>query len=97
MNPRSAAALTAAVVFAIAMGALQDGGWWWAWLSASAAVTLARGVRLPLIGVKLSPTNAYVLRENRKTRRHNHELARRRRRIQRQQRRAQRARRRQAQ
>ncbi len=97
MSASARSVLTASLVFAMAMGALERGGWWWAWLSASAVVTLARGVRLPLIGVKLSPTNAYMLRENRKTRRHNRELARRRRRIQRQQRRAQRARRRQAQ
>jgi len=96
MSASARAVLTAALVFAIAMGALERGGWWWAWLTA-ASVVLVRGIRLPLTGVKLNPTSSYILRENRKTRRHNRELARRRRRIQRQQRRAQRARRRQTQ
>lgn len=97
MSAQSRAVLIGAVIFAIAMSALESGGWWWAWLCAIAAAVLGRGVHLPLIGVKLSPASRYILRENRKTRRHDRELARRRRRTQRQQRRAQRARRRQAQ
>ncbi|MGH3806765.1 MAG: hypothetical protein ACRDRU_09050 [Pseudonocardiaceae bacterium] len=88
--------LTAAVVFAIAMGALESGGWWWAWLTGITLV-LTKGVRLPLLGVKLNPTNAYIMRENRKTRRHNRHLAQQRRRRIRDQRRAQCSRRRQTQ
>lgn len=88
MRSHGRAVLSAAVVFAIAMGALESGGWWWVWLAAATAVVLARGVRLPLIGVRLNPASRYILRENRKTRRYNRELARRRRHINRQQRRA---------
>lgn len=101
MSTHSKSVLAAAIVFAVAMGALESGGWWWAWLAASAVVLLRKGVRVPLIGVRLNPTSAYILRENRRTRRHNHELARHRRREQQRQRRIQRqqrrARRRQAQ
>jgi hypothetical protein len=97
MNPRSAAVLTAAVVFAIAMGALEDGGWWWAWLAGVGLVAARRGVRVPLLGVRLSAANRYILRENRRTRKNTRHLARQRRRRICDQRRAQRARRRQAQ
>jgi len=92
MRAQSRVVLIGAVVFAIAMGALESGGWWWAWLSASAVVLLCRGVHLPLIGVRLTPTSAYILGENRKTRRHNRGLARGRRREQRRQHRIQRQR-----
>lgn len=95
MRPQSRAVLGAAVVFAIAMDALESGGWWWAWLTGITVMVLGRGVRLPLLGVKLNPTNAYIMRENRKTRRHTRHLARQRRRRIRDQRRAQRARQRQ--
>lgn len=95
MNPRIRAVL-AAVVFAIAMGALEHGGWWWAWL---AGITLVLfGVRLPVLGgVRLSAANRAIFRENRRTRRHTRQLARQRRHRIRNQRRAVRQRRRQTQ
>jgi hypothetical protein len=89
--------LGAAVVFAIAMGALQSGGWWWAWFTASAVVLLRRGIYLPVLGVRLDPATRYVLRENRRTRRHNQRIAQQRRRRLRDQKRAQRPRTRQTQ
>jgi hypothetical protein len=92
------AVLGAAVVFAIAMGALEYGGWWWAWLAGIVLMTLRGGVRLPLLGgARLSASARFLLRENRKTRRDNRQLARQRRRRLRDQRRAARQRRRQAQ
>ena len=92
MSSQSRVVLFGAVVFALAMGAVERGSWWWAWLAASAVMLLRH---LPLLrNVKLNPTTAYVLRENRKTRRHNRKLARRQRYRKRQQRRVQRARRR---
>ena len=67
MNARTV--LAAAVTFALGMGALEHGGWWWAWF----IVALALWKRLGLpFGVKLSPTNRFILRENRKTRRRQH-------------------------
>lgn len=90
--------LGAAVVFAVAMGALESGGWWWAWLAGIAVLVLGRGVRLPLLGgVKLDATTRFILRENRRTRRNTRHLARHRRRRMKDQQRAQRARRRQTQ
>jgi hypothetical protein len=89
--------LCAAVVFALAMGALEFGGWWWAWLTASAVVLLHRGIYLPLLGARLDPATRYVLRENQRTRRHNQRIAQQRRRRLRDQKRAQRPRTRQAQ
>jgi uncharacterized membrane protein len=89
--------LGAAVVFALAMGALELGGWWWVWLAASAVVLLHRGIYLPVLGVRLDPATRYVLRENRRTRRHNQRIAQQHRRRLRDQKRAQRPRTRQAQ
>ena len=90
--------LTAAVVFALAMGVLEHGGWWWAWLVGIVLLTARRGVRLPVLGsMRLSATNRFILRENRRTRRHTRQLARQRRRRIRNQRRAMRQRRRQTQ
>jgi hypothetical protein len=91
------AALGAAVIFSVAMGALSSGGWWWAWLAGIALLVLGRGIRLPLLGVRLDPATRFILRENRKTRRHTRQLARQRRRRLRDQKRAQRPRTRQAQ
>ncbi len=94
---RGAAVLGAAVVFSVVMGALEHGGWWWAWL---AAIVLLFGgrVRLPLLGrVRLDAATRFILRENRKTRRHTRAVARQRRHRIRDQQRAMRARRRQAQ
>jgi hypothetical protein len=90
--------LGAAVVFALAMGALEHGGWWWAGLVGVVLVAGRRGVRVPVLGgARLSATNWFILRENRRTRRDARCLARERRRRARDQRRAQRARRRQTQ
>jgi hypothetical protein len=97
MHAPARAALGAAVVFSIAMGALSSGGWWWAWLAGIAVLLFGRGIRLPLLGVRLDPATRYVLRENRRTRRHNRHIARQRRRRLRDQKRAQRPRIRQAQ
>lgn len=95
---RAPTVLGAAVVFAVAMAALESGGWWWAWLAGIAVIVLGRGIRLPLIGgIKLDAATRYVLRENRVTRRHNRHVARQRRRRIRDQQRARRARRRQTQ
>jgi hypothetical protein len=88
--------LGAAVAFAIAMGALQRGGWWWAWLAGAVVLGVRGGGRL-LGGVRLDPATRYVLRENRRTRRHNQRIARQRRRRLRDQKRAQRPRTRQTQ
>lgn len=32
MKPSTRTVLSAAMVFAFAMGTLEQGGWWWAWL-----------------------------------------------------------------
>jgi hypothetical protein len=64
MSASARSVLTAAVVFAIAMGALQDGGWWWLWFGVAWLVVI--GPRLPLFGrVKISAANRYIMRENR--------------------------------
>lgn len=98
MSASARSVLTAAVVFAIAMGALESGGWWWAWLAGIALAAARKGVRVPLWGgVRLSATNRFILRENRKTRRHTRQLAQQRRRSIRNRRRAMRQRRRQTQ
>lgn len=98
MNANARVVFIAAVVFALAMGALERGGWWWAWLVGIALLTFGRGVRLPLIGgIRLDAATRYVLRENRRTRRYNRHLARQHRRRIRNQKRAQRPRIRQAQ
>lgn len=98
MRVSAVTVLTAAVVFAIAMGALEHGGWWWAWLAGVVLLAARRGVRVPLLGgVRLSATNRFILRENRRTRRNTRRLARQQRRKIRDQRRAQRTRRRQTQ
>lgn len=96
MSARSRGVLFSAVVFALAMGALECGGWWWAWLAGAILVGVRGGGRL-LGGVRLDPAIGYVLRENRRTRRHNRRIARQRRRRLRVQKRAQRPRTRQAQ
>lgn len=85
MTPRTKAVLVAAVVFAVAMGALERGGWWWAWFAGVALLVVGRGtIRVPLVGgVRLSPATRYIMRENRKTRRENRAIARRRRRLRR--------------
>jgi hypothetical protein len=81
MKPNAQTVLTAAVVFALAMGALEHGGWWWLWFGAAAWLVII-GSRLPLFGrVKISAANRYILRENRKVRRENRANARRRRRL----------------
>lgn len=73
MNTRTV--LLAAVVFAIAMGALEHGGWWWLWLGI--AVVGMKGIRVPgLGGVKLSASARYILRENRRVRSHTRAVAR---------------------
>lgn len=91
--------LAVAVVFALAMGALEHGGWWWAWLAGIVLVLFGGRVRLPVLGggVRLNPTTRFILRENRRTRRHNRQLARQRRHRIRNQHRAMRQRRRQTQ
>lgn len=90
--------LAAAVVFAIAMAALEHGGWWWAWLAGVGLLLFGGRVRLPLLGgIRLDAATRYVLRENRVTRRNNRRIARQRRRRIRDRRRAMRTRRRQAQ
>jgi len=67
--------LFAAVVFSIAMSALEHGGWWWLWLAA--AIVGMKGTRvLGLGGVRLSPSARYVLRENRRVRSHTRATAR---------------------
>lgn len=96
MSARSRGVLCSAVVFALAMGALECGGWWWAWLAGAVLVGVLGGGRL-WGGVRLDPAIRYVLRENRRTRRHNQRIARQRRRRLRDQKRAQRPRTRQAQ
>jgi hypothetical protein len=98
MSPNARAVLIAAVVFAITMGTLEHGGWWWAWLVGIVLLAARRSVRLPVLGgVRLSTANRFIVRENRKTRRHTRQLARQRRRRMRNQRRAMRQRRRQTQ
>ncbi len=97
MRASGRAVLTGAVVFAIAMGALESGGWWWAWLAGIVLLMFGGRVRLQLVGVRLSAANRFILRENRKTRRHTRAMARQRRRRIRDQQRAMRARHRQAQ
>jgi hypothetical protein len=96
MSRSTRVVLGAAVVFALAMGALERGGWWWASLAGAVLVGVCGGGRL-LGGVRLDPATRYVLRENRRTRRDNHAIARQRRRRLRDQKRAQRPRTRQAQ
>jgi hypothetical protein len=96
MSRTARVVLGAAVVFALAMGALEHGGWWWAWL-VGAVVVVARGGGRVLGGVRLDPATRFILRENRRTRRDNHAIARQRRRRLRDQKRAQRPRTRQAQ
>lgn len=67
-----------AVVFATAMGALEHGGWWWAWFAVVWLVVI--GPSVPLLGrVKLSLAARYIVRENRKIRRENRAIARERR------------------
>ena len=97
MSTHSRAVLLGAVVFALAMGALEHGGWWWAWFTAAAVILLRKSVHLRPIGVKLHRARRYIIRENHRVHRHHRELARRQRHRRRQQRRAQRVRRRQAQ
>jgi hypothetical protein len=90
--------LGAAAVFALAMGTLEHGGWWWAWLAGIPLLLFGRGVRLPLLGrMKLDAATRFILRENRRTRHHTRQLDRQRCRRIRDQRRAQRTRRRQTQ
>lgn len=79
-------ALTGAVVFAMAMTALEDGGWWWVVLAAT--VWAITGLRLPLLGrLTLSRSHRYVIAENRRVLRNNRRLARERRKARRIQRR----------
>ena len=81
--------LAAAVVSAIAMEALETGGWWWAWLAGIAVLILGGGVRLPLLGgVRLDRASRHIIRENRRVRRDNRQLARQRRRVLKRQRQA---------
>lgn len=58
--------IMAAVVFSVFMGALSHGGWWWAGVAVIAFGIFGGRVRLPLTGVRLSPTDRFILRENRK-------------------------------
>jgi hypothetical protein len=97
MRAPTHAVLGAAVAFSVLMGALTSGGWWWAWFAGIGLLVFGRGIRLPLLGVRLDPATRFILRENRKTRRHTRHLARQRRRRLRDQKRAQRPRTRQAQ
>ncbi len=80
MHTQSRAVLTGAVVFATAMGALECGGWWWAWLAGIALLVFRGRVRLPLLGVNLDPAARFMVRENRKTRHHTRYVVRRERR-----------------
>jgi hypothetical protein len=93
MRAHSRTVLTAAVVFAIAMSALESGGWWWAWLAATVLIA-CKSIRLPWTSyVKLAQAARYTVLINRTTRRYNRECreqAQRQRRIQRQQRRTRR-------
>ncbi|MGH3871294.1 MAG: hypothetical protein ACRDSR_07230 [Pseudonocardiaceae bacterium] len=84
---RARAVLALAVAFSIAMGALSEGGWWWAWLAVVALPVLSGRVRLPLPG-GLDPVARFVMRENARTRRDNRKIRRERRRRVRDQRRA---------
>lgn len=72
MSARSRVLLFAAVVFALAMGALEHGGWRWAWLVAGVWVLVLR-FRLPLIRVVRRPAIhryfRHMWREDRKARR----------------------------
>ncbi|MGH3804150.1 MAG: hypothetical protein ACRDTD_29255 [Pseudonocardiaceae bacterium] len=82
MSASARSVLTAAVIFAISMGALEHGGWWWEWLAGIALVAARKGVRVPLLGgVRLSAANRYIMRENRKIRRDTRKNARRLRRL----------------
>jgi hypothetical protein len=71
--------LVTAVIFALAMSALEHGGWWWVWLGVALWGTLLR-FRLPVIRpVKRSTTrrhHRHVRWENRKQRRARRRLAR---------------------
>lgn len=71
--------LTAAVVFALAMGALERGGWWWVWLGVTLWGLLLR-YRFPLIrSMRRSVTHRYfrhIRRGDRKNRRAQRRLAR---------------------
>jgi hypothetical protein len=83
MPTYSRAVLTSAVVFALAMGALESGGWWWAWLAATVVVACKAYRPLWIGWVKLTRAACYIVRETHKTRRYNRELARHHPRIQR--------------
>ena len=76
---RAPTVLIAAVVFALAMGALEHGGWWWVWLGVAAWGLFLR-FRFPVIwSVRRSTTRRYfrhVRRENRKELRARRRLAR---------------------
>src|SRR5262249_46684583 len=75
--------LVAAVLFAVAMGALEHGGGWGFWLAVGWG--LLTGARLPIIGpLKLSPANRHIIRQNHITRRWNRKNMRRMRRENRQ-------------
>jgi hypothetical protein len=73
------AAMLGALLFAIAMTALEQGGWWWAvFIVATSWIT---GIRLPLLSrFRLPSTHRYIISENRKTRRNNRRITRERRR-----------------
>jgi hypothetical protein len=73
------AALLGALLFAIAMTALEEGGWWWAALVV--ATSWITGIRLPLLSrLRLPSSHRYIISENRKTRQNNRRVARERRR-----------------
>lgn len=72
------AAMLGALLFAIAMTALEQGGWWWAMLIV--ATSWLTGIRLPLlIRFRLPSSHRYVISENRKTRQNNRRIVRERR------------------
>jgi|SRR6266566_4415788 hypothetical protein len=59
--------ITAAMVFAVAMGALQNGGWWWAWLAGAVLMGMRRGVGFPLSGGgRVSAANRFITADNRR-------------------------------
>jgi hypothetical protein len=65
--------LIGAVVFAIAMGALASGGWWWAWLAAAGLVLCNRCRLLRMGWVILADVTRCIVATKYQTWRHNRE------------------------
>jgi hypothetical protein len=78
--------LTAVAVFALAMGAREHGGWWWAWLAVAVGVLLLCS-RLPLIliwvirGLAIHRYFRHIRHDDRKNRRARRRLVRQQRRV----------------